>query len=98
MNFGGCPAVESSSDVRSERNASANCDFGCVSTLIFRCAVDQVRCLIHGRPPGSRNDGQRRQLGDAFDLRNAAQPGVQALHQERHYDAAEQAEDQRGNE
>jgi len=34
-------AVESNSEVRSDRNASANCDFGWVSTLMFRCAVDR---------------------------------------------------------
>src|ERR1700757_3142994 len=40
MNFGGCPAVDSSKDVCSERKASVNCDLGCVRTLMLRCAVD----------------------------------------------------------
>ena len=65
MNFGGCPGVDSSSDVRSERNASVNCDFGCVSTLIFRCAVVRFASLLRCRAPRPRNDRQRRQLGHA---------------------------------
>ncbi len=34
--------VDNSSAVRSDRNASVNCDFGCASTLILRCAVVSV--------------------------------------------------------
>src|SRR5258708_7952664 len=42
MNFGGCPAVESKREVRSERNASANWDLGCERTLMLDCAVDRL--------------------------------------------------------
>jgi hypothetical protein len=42
INLGGLPAVDSRSDVRSARKASANWDLGCDKTLIFLCAVDML--------------------------------------------------------
>ena len=89
MIFGGLPVVESRSEVRRAAEGFREVRLRLREHADIALCDGELLGILRADLARARNDGERRQLGDAFDLRNAAQPGIQRLHQEGDDDAAQ---------